>query len=77
MLIVKSTDASIMGDISGKEIQSALAIVKNINSMDEESKEILVSAIKKLLKSTSEARGKLSMKKKLQKKAGEIMKINK
>ena len=54
-----------------------LAIVKNINSMDEESKEILVSAIKKLLKSTSEARGKLSMKKKLQKKAGEIMKINK
>lgn len=76
-LIVKSTDASILGDISGKEIQSALAIVKNINSMDEESKEILVSAIKKLLKSTSEARGKLSMKKKLQKKAGEIMKINK
>ena len=76
-LIVKSTDASILGDISGKEIQSALAIVKNINSMDEESKKILVSAIKKLLKSTSEARGKLSMKKKLQKKAGEIMKINK
>lgn len=76
-LIVKSTDASILGDISGKEIQSALAIVKNINSMDEESKEILVSAIKKLLKSTSEARGKLSMKKKLQKKAGKIMKINK
>lgn len=74
-LIVKSTDASILGDISGKEIQSALAIVKNINSMDEESKKILVSAIKKLLKSTSEARGKLSMKKKLQKKAGEIMKI--
>lgn len=76
-LIVKSTDASILGDISGKEIQSALAIVKNINSMDEESKKILVSAIKKLLKSTSEARGKLSMKKKLQKKAGKIMKINK
>lgn len=76
-LIVKSTDASILGDISGKEIQSALAIVKNINSMDEESKKILVSAIKKLLKSTSEARGKLSMKKKLQKKAREIMKINK
>ena len=76
-LIVKSTDASILGDISGKEIQSALTIVKNINSMDEESKKILVSAIKKLLKSTSEARGKLSMKKKLQKKAGEIMKINK
>ena len=76
-LIVKSTDASILGDISGKEIQSALAIVKNINSMDEESKKILVSAIKKLLKSTSEARGKLSIKKKLQKKAREIMKINK
>ena len=76
-LIVKSTDANMLGDISGKEVQAALAMIKNLRSMDEENREILASAMKKLLKSNSKSIGKISVRKRFKEKAEEIMKINK
>lgn len=72
ILIKKSTDANRLDDIAGKELQSALAIIKNISSMDDNSKEVMTSAIKKLVKSNSEARKKVGVRKKIKKKLKKI-----
>ena len=72
ILIKKSTDANRLDDIAGKELQSALAIIKNISSMDDNSKEVMTSAIKKLVKSNSEARKKVGVRKQIKKKLKKI-----
>lgn len=72
-LIIKSTDASVLGDISGKEIHSIISMVKNIRSLDEDSKDILLSGIKKLIKSNSKAKNKVSLGNKIRKTAENIM----